>query len=880
MSSFFSTGLNKKIDALMDRLFGAGIASHATIIEQINYLMFLRALTVHDDEAKLLNPDHEVVFTKELSKYRWDNLLMMNAEVLFDTLEEAYRKLPELTQDKIVKLLFRNAHIKIYDKPTLRVLVHEIEKLVTELDNEARHGEKDIFGDMYEYLLSKLAQAGTNGQFRTPRHIIKFIVDVVDPEKNETILDPACGTAGFLVAAFDHLKHKYTSERFIKDGAFPMDKLTSKERDFIFNHVFNGFDSDEDMVKFGIMNLYLHSLGNANIKRQNTLVDTAGDRTKWDIVLANPPFAGKLEAESISEDLRMGTRSTEVLFVRYMIDHLSPEKGKAGIIVPEGIIFQSTNAHKQLRQKLIDAGLWCVVSLPSGVFQPYAGVKTSILFIDKQLAAKFNRIMFITINSDGFELNANRRPTAVNDLPNALRLINYCKEEINVGHIRDNYYFPFEDADRSISIAPLHYSFEKVERITDESDLTLQSSHYKDISEPTTIQQWPMVKLADIAVAFNGKTFKKDDYQSKGELRTIKVKDYDENGVYFERNENGWVNSKIPSEKLLQKGDTLVINAAHNASHVAGKIGYLSFDPPVNACTSGEVMVIRANERISPLLLNYLIKADKVRKQLKELVKGIHLYPKDVLQVNIPLPPIEIQKQIVADIDGYQKIIDSAQQIVSNWNTCIQQIINNWKAYIKASDKVKLVKLSDKNLFEIQSGGTPKTSVKEYWGGDILWVTLADLSPLDFYSSIVNTQRTITKKGLLKSSAKIVPANTILISTRATIGRVGYAKKELATNQGFKNIIIKDMNKILPEYLLVIATSLKYELEALASGGTFKEISKTNFERIDIPLPEINQQKQIIRQIESALEILNLNKQLVEIYREKINKKLDEIWNE
>lgn len=321
MSTFFSTGLNRKIDALMDRLFGAGVASHATIIEQINYLMFLRALTTHDDEAKLLNPDHEEVFKGDLAKYRWDNLLMLNAEVLFDTLEEAYRKLPELTTDKTVALLFRNAHIKVYDKPTLRVLLHEIEKLVTELDDAARHGSKDIFGDMYEYLLSKLAQAGTNGQFRTPRHIIKFILDVVDLDKGETILDPACGTAGFLVAALDHLRHKYSSERFIKDGAFPMDKLTANERDFIFNHAFTGFDSDEDMVKFGIMNLFLHNLSSASIKRQNTLVDTAGDRTKWDVILANPPFAGKIESESVSEDLRMGTRATEILFVRYMIDH-------------------------------------------------------------------------------------------------------------------------------------------------------------------------------------------------------------------------------------------------------------------------------------------------------------------------------------------------------------------------------------------------------------------------------------------------------------------------------------------------------------------------------------------------------------------------------
>lgn len=417
------SSFKNQIDNLMNILFGGGVASHQTIIEQINYLVFLRALSKKDDRAMKLDPDAERLFSDGLVKYHWDNLLVLNAEALFSTLEDVYRKLPELSTDQTIKLLFRDAHVKVFEKPTLRRLVHEIEKMFSELDNEAAHGHTDIFGDMYEYLLSKLSQARTLGSFRTPRHIIKFIVDVIDPDKGETILDPACGTAGFLVAALHHMKEKYTSDDFKKLGAYTLDKLEPKEQEFLFRNTFTGFDSDSDMYKFGMMNLYLHQLEHPNIKRQNTLVDTAGDRTKWDIILANPPFAGAIDKESISEDLQMNTRATEVLFVRYMIDHLSPN-GRAGVIVPEGLLFARNNANKKIREMLInDAGLWCVASLPAGIFNPYAGVKTSIIFFDKTKAGKVKEILFVNVENDGFDLGATKRPIDQNDLPDALEFI-------------------------------------------------------------------------------------------------------------------------------------------------------------------------------------------------------------------------------------------------------------------------------------------------------------------------------------------------------------------------------------------------------------------------------------------------------------------------
>ncbi len=421
------TNFKSQVDNLMNILYGGGVASHATIIEQINYLLFLRAVSKKDDNAIKIDPSSERIFDQELAKYHWDNLLMLNAEALFTTLEDIYRRLPELSKDQTIQQLYRDAHVKVFDKPTLRRLFHEIEKMMAELEKEASGGHTDIYGDMYEYLLGKLSQAGTLGQFRTPRHIIKFIVDVIDPQKGETILDPACGTAGFLVAALQHLKEKYTSEEYEEKGRFTLDLLNPAERKFLFQNTFTGYDSDSDMYKFGVMNLYLHQLEHPNIKRQNTLVDTAGDRTKWDIILANPPFAGAIDKESIAEDLQMGTRATEVLFVRYMIDHLS-QNGRAGVIVPEGLLFTRSNAHKKIREILLnDAGLWCVVSLPAGIFNPYAGVKTSIIFFDKTKVGKVKEILFVDIKNDGYDLGATKRAIDKNDLPEALEIIkSYC----------------------------------------------------------------------------------------------------------------------------------------------------------------------------------------------------------------------------------------------------------------------------------------------------------------------------------------------------------------------------------------------------------------------------------------------------------------------
>jgi type I restriction enzyme M protein len=303
---------------------------------------------------------------------------------------------------------------------------------------------QDLKGDMYEYLLGKLAVAGTNGQFRTPRHIIAMIVALVDPRPGERICDPACGTAGFLVSAFQHILRRNTSPASAARGELTGDQLTPAQWEFIERHAFTGFDNDANMVKIAIMNLYLHRLERAEVEFFNPLTTSLRGgypgRT-WDVVLANPPFAGKIQNESILADLNLDSRNTELLFLKWFIDHLAPD-GRAGVIVPNGVLFGGNKAAVRLREMLLtECDLQAVVSLPSGVFKPYSGVGTAVLVFQK--GGPTESVWFYDLQADGFSLDDKRVPIDANDIPDLLakwpeRQDGLSAFRVPVARIRDN----------------------------------------------------------------------------------------------------------------------------------------------------------------------------------------------------------------------------------------------------------------------------------------------------------------------------------------------------------------------------------------------------------------------------------------------------------
>jgi type I restriction enzyme M protein len=412
--NFHSSGLRQKVDQLMDILWAGGVNNPMDSIEQISYLLFLRLLTEDDERLARLDKKYARRFAGKFSRYAWGNFVTLTGDQLFDAVRTAIESLYELPGlSETGKLLFNRATLKIYDRPTLRAIIQAIQEM-----DLAAHDGHDLKGDMYEYLLSKLALSGTNGQFRTPRHIIQMIVSLVNPQPGRRICDPACGTAGFLIAAYQHILRNHTSKASLAKGILDGQKLEPRQWKFLEERAFTGYDNDANMVKIAILNLYLHALAKSHIELYNPLTDSRHYGESFDVILANPPFAGKIQKESILADINLPTRDTELLFVKWFIDHLTPG-GRAGVIVPAGVLFGGNKAARKVRELLLtECELQTVVNIPSGVFKPYSGVSTAALIFEK--GKKTESVWFYDLTADGYSLDDKRTQIDANDIPDLL----------------------------------------------------------------------------------------------------------------------------------------------------------------------------------------------------------------------------------------------------------------------------------------------------------------------------------------------------------------------------------------------------------------------------------------------------------------------------
>src|SRR6266516_214641 len=557
------TDTKRRIDTARDILVGK-VPDPKSQVEQITIALIYKFMDDMDVEAEELGGKRKF-FADGFARYGWAKLMRagLGGHDTLNLYAEAIAKMPENPGiPPLFRDIFKNAYLPYRDPETLRAFL----KIIDEFTYD--HSER--LGDAFEYLLSVLGSQGDAGQFRTPRHIIDFIVAIIDPRKDETVLDPACGTAGFLISSYKRILKTNTD-------AEGHSTLTPDEKGRLAQN-FKGYDISPDMVRLSLVNLYLHGFTDPHIAEYDTLTS----QDKWnehaDVILANPPFMSPKGGIKPHNRFSVQSKRSEVLFVDYMAEHLTPQ-GRAGIIVPEGIIFQGQTAYTQLRKMLVEEDLVAIVSLPAGVFNPYSGVKTSILILDKSIARQAQTIALFKIENDGFGLGAQRREIDKNDLPQARAEVSEYLRRLRARE----------------SVEDFH---------------------------PMLGQIVPKVKIAAIG------------------------------------------DSKLSGDRY----------------------------------------------RAGP--------ASK------------HSFP--------------------------------------------------------------LVSLGEESLFRVESGGTPKSDVDEYWGGGIPWATLVDLPATDFISQITATQRTISEKGLRDSPAKVIPANSVVVSTRATIGRIAINRIPIATNQGFKNVVIKD----------------------------------------------------------------------------------------
>jgi type I restriction enzyme M protein len=409
-----SRDLSKVIDDLRQIIVGK-VAMPNDQIEQITLFLFLKQLSNKHDDLVRLSSKSDLIFTKEWQGFHFDNLLTYSGPELVQQARDAIESLylnPNI--DETIRKVFDRSYLRILDSQVLSdFLKHLNNNFTADLD----------LGDFYESLLPILGNQNELGQFRTSRHIIDFIVDVVDPQLGETVVDPACGTAGFLVSAFRHVYEKNTDSK----GRL---KLNPDQIKTLYNDMIFGWDMEPQMVKFSLANLYLHGMRVPNVTEKNSLENENLWEESCDVIVANPPFITPKGGARRHAKFTIKSNKTEVLFSEWIIRHLN-FSGRTGFIVPDGIVFDSSGGHRELRKMLVDNGLWAVVSLPSMVFMPYSGVKTTILFLDKTIKPK--SILFYKIENHGFSLNQNPYPVDENDLPDAADYLKKASASFKLG---------------------------------------------------------------------------------------------------------------------------------------------------------------------------------------------------------------------------------------------------------------------------------------------------------------------------------------------------------------------------------------------------------------------------------------------------------------
>lgn len=402
--------LKSKVDRVWDAFWSGGISNPLEVIEQITYLLFIRRLddleTLAERKARVSRKPQETRFGPGQQDLRWSRFKNEEPAAMFAAVgQKVFPFLRTLGGDgSTYGEHMEGARFTI---PTAQLLSR-----VVDLLDEIPMADRDTNGDLYEYMLSKIASAGQNGQFRTPRHIIKLMVDMTAPQPADEICDPACGTAGFLVAASEYVREQH-----------PSVLTDAPQRTHFHASMFHGYDFDNTMLRIASMNMLMHGIESPDIRYRDSLSEGASEDTeKYTLILANPPFAGSLDYETTSKDLQrvVKTKKTELLFVALFLKLLKPG-GRAAVIVPDGVLFGSSKVHKQLRRILVEEQkLDGVVKLPSGVFRPYAGVSTAILLFTKTNSGGTDRVWFYDVTADGFSLDDKRNPVEANDLPDVL----------------------------------------------------------------------------------------------------------------------------------------------------------------------------------------------------------------------------------------------------------------------------------------------------------------------------------------------------------------------------------------------------------------------------------------------------------------------------
>lgn len=825
--------VKRKINTLRDILVGK-VPDPKAQVEQITIALIYKFMDDMDIEGLEFGGTRQF-FSGEYEKYAWTEIMkpensgQQRALLYAEGIEKMATNpnLPQLFRD-----IFRGAYIPYRDPDTLNMFLKEV--------SDFSYDNSEDLGNAFEYLLSIMGSQGDAGQFRTPRHIIDMMVEIVDPKKNETILDPACGTAGFLISAYRHILAQNKNE----DGKIT---LTADDRKRLTEN-FAGYDISPDMVRLSRVNMYLHHFTKPKISEYDTLTSEEKWDDCYDVILANPPFMTPKGGIMPHSRYRVKAKRSEVLFVDYIAEHLNPT-GRAAIIVPEGIVFQSANAYKELRKYLVDDGLlYAVISLPAGVFNPYSGVKTSILLIDKSFARLKDEILFVKLNNDGFDLGAQRREIEGSEIPEIIRIIQKYHSNIEA-----------QTSDEEIIHHPL-VTIANKEKIA-EQDYILVGERYK-IDKPLDTS-YPVVPLSNIceinaenknpALAFGDDEFIYIDISSV------------ENGTGKVDFSNKIKGTDAPSraKRAVKKGDILFSTVRPNLK----AYGYVEREDCDCCVASTGFAVISAKNMVLSKYVYYMLYSEPIQTQLAAMM-GKGAYPsvnqKDVSQIQIPLPPLSTQEDFVAELDSYQKIIDGARQVVENYKSNIR-MDSSWA--VKPLGQICDVRDGTHDSPKFVQAGFPLVTSKNIKNGTIVLDDVNFISKEDYDK--INQRSKVDRGDILMPMIGTI-GNPVIVDIEPT-----FAIKNVA-------LIKFHGQEVNAKYVLFVLNSslfAKY-IESTKRGGTQNFISLKDIRSFNIPCPTVAVQEKIIREIEEEVSIVEQNKRLIAIFEQKMADKISEIWGE
>ena len=805
------TDTKRRIDTARDLLVGK-VPDPKSQVEQITIALIYKFMDDMDAEAEELGGKRKF-FSGDYGKYGWAKLMQpgIGGHELLALYAEGIAKMPENPGiPALFRDIFKNAYLPYRDPETLKSFLKVI--------NEFTYDHSERLGDAFEYLLSVLGSQGDAGQFRTPRHIIDFIVEILAPRKEESLLDPACGTAGFLISAYKHILRTNTDAR-------GNSTLTPDEKGRLAKK-FNGYDISPDMVRLSLVNLYLHGFTDPHIFEYDSLTDTARWNEYADVILANPPFMSPKGGIRPHNRFSIQAKRSEVLFVDYIAEHLTPN-GRAGIIVPEGIIFQSGTAYRQLRRTLLDDFLIGVISLPSGVFMPYTGVKTSILILDRKMARKTQSILFSEIKHIGFSLGVKRVPSQFNDLPSVL---SDYQALYNGGDFSDCSWF----ASREEILA---------------NECNLSGNRYRPATANGTTR---LVKIADVCKITKGTS--SSTTTAPGSYPLILT-----------------AAEPKTSESFQLEGPAVCVPLISSTGH--GKASLHRIHHVTGKFAVANLLVALQPKDDTELDSEFLYHALNIKRtDIAGLMKGaanVSMKPDDLAQFEIPLPPLEIQKEIVAEIEGYQKVINGARAVLDNYRPQIP--INPDWPMVELGDVCSFK--NGLNFDKTSSGHTLKIiGVSDFQNH--LYAPNEDLDE-------VHLSKPLGDDYLLKNGDVLFVRSN---GNPDLVGRSVFVRQpsEPTTFSGFTIRGRFHDDRVIPLFYAHFFKSRDFAemIKTVGQGANIRNLSQGILTGLKVPLPPLAEQQAIVAEIESEQALVNANRELITRFEAKIQTTLSRIWGD